>query len=122
GGGARGMTPIALGGHLAGYRDYCRLDYVGREMASAASADTIIMRYATRPLDFEPRSRYSYSNTGFLILGRVVEKVSGEPFGSYLSAHVFTPLHLMRTAYEPSPHTEDMAMGYTSFALSPPVP
>jgi len=119
---ANDITLLDLGGHLSGYRDYYPLDYVDREMLQPASADTIIMRYATRPLDFEPRSRYSYSNTGFLILGRVVEKVSGEPFGSFLSAHVFTPLHLMRTAYEPSPHTEDMAMGYTSFALSPPVP
>ena len=60
-------------------------------MAKAAPADTIINRYAMRPLDFEPRSRYSYSNTGYLILGRVVEKVSKKPFGEFLSAYIFTP-------------------------------
>src|SRR5437867_11004870 len=78
---AKDITLIDLGGHLSGYRDYYPLDYVNREMAHAATADTIIGRYATRPLDFAPRSRYSYSNTGYLILGRVIEKVSGEPFG-----------------------------------------
>ena len=39
-------------------------------MGRAEPADSIIARYATRPLDFEPRSRWSYSNTGFLIIGR----------------------------------------------------
>jgi len=119
---AKDITLLDLGGHLSGYRDYYPLDYVNREMARAAPADTIIMRYATRPLDFEPRSRYSYSNTGYLILGRVVETVSGEPFGTFLATRIFTPLNLTRTAYEPSPSGPDMARGYTSFALAPPIP
>src|SRR4051812_26516784 len=85
---ARDITLLDLGGHLSGYRDYYPLDYVDREMQRAETPDTIIYRYATRPLDFEPRSRYSYSNTGFLILGRVVEKVSGEPFGRFVSERI----------------------------------
>lgn len=118
---AHDITLRDLGGHLSGYRDYYPLDYVDREMATAEPADTIIMRYATRPLDFEPRSRWSYSNTGFLILGRVVEKVSGQPFGTFLQSHIFTPLKLTRTAYQPAPNGRDMARGYTSFALSEPI-
>src|SRR5690349_6317989 len=97
---AKDITLKDLGGHIAGYRDYYPLDYVDREMATPEPADTIIMRYATRPLDFEPRSRWSYSNTGYLILGRVVEKVSGQPFGTFVQNHFFTPLKLTRTAYE----------------------
>ncbi|HEU4997142.1 MAG TPA: serine hydrolase domain-containing protein [Gemmatimonadaceae bacterium] len=116
------ITLLDLGGHLSGYRDYYPLDYVNREMAVAEPADTIIHRYAVRPLDFEPRSRYSYSNTGYLILGRVVEKVSGESFGTYLSKRIFTPLRLSRTAYEPSPSGSDMARGYTSFGLAEQIP
>ncbi|MDQ3995400.1 MAG: beta-lactamase family protein [Gemmatimonadota bacterium] len=119
---ARDITLLDLGGHLAGYRDYYPFDYVTREMAQAVPADTIIMRYATRPLDFEPRSRYSYSNTGYLIMGRVVEKVSGEAFGSFLARHIFTPLRLTRTAYEPAWNAADMARGYASFGLAPPIP
>jgi CubicO group peptidase (beta-lactamase class C family) len=118
---AADITLLDLGGHLSGYRDYYPLDYVDREMAHAASADEIIQRYATRPLDFEPRSRWSYSNTGFLILGRVVEKTSGEAFGSFLTKHIFTPLKLTRTAYQPARTGTDMAQGYTSFALAPPI-
>src|SRR5206468_610455 len=81
---ARDITLLDIGGHLSGYRDYYPLDFVDQEMLKPATADEIITRYATRPLDFPPRSRYSYSNTGFLILGRVVERVSGQPFGAFL--------------------------------------
>ena len=119
---AKDITLLDLGGHLSGYRDYYPLDYVDREMAIDQPADTIIARYATRPLDFEPRSHYSYSNTGYLILGRVIEKVSGEPFGSYLTTHIFTPLELSNTQYEPAPNGPNLAHGYTSFGLSDPIP
>jgi D-alanyl-D-alanine carboxypeptidase len=117
------ITLRDLGGHLSGYRDYYPLDFVDQEMQKPASADAIITEYATRPLDFEPRSRYSYSNTGFLILGRIIEKVGGEPFGTFLAGNIFTPLKLTRTAYEPaaSAGTDDVARGYTSFALSDPI-
>src|SRR6185369_8495648 len=118
---AKDITLIDLGGHLSGYRDYYPLDFVDREMQMAQTADAIIAEYATRPLDFEPRSRYSYSNTGFLILGRVIEQVSGQPFGAYLAARLFAPLGLSRTAYEPATMTGDMAKGYSSFGLAPPV-
>jgi CubicO group peptidase (beta-lactamase class C family) len=118
---ARDITLLDVGGHLSGYRDYYPLDFVDREMSKPATADAIISEYATRPLDFEPRARYSYSNTGFLILGRVIEKVSGESFGAFVASHLFAPLQLTRTAYEPAPKG-DMAHGYTSFGFSDPIP
>jgi len=118
---ARDITLKDLGGHLSGYRDYYPLDYVDREMAIAEPADTIITRYATRPLDFEPRSHWSYSNTGYLILGRVIEKVSGQPIGSFFQTHIFSPLKMAHTGYEPSTNA-NLASGYTSFGLSDPIP
>ncbi|MEP6491205.1 MAG: serine hydrolase domain-containing protein [bacterium] len=119
---ATDITLIDVGGHLSGYRDYYPLDFVDNEMQKPAAADDIINEYATRPLDFEPRSRYSYSNTGFLILGRVIEKVSGQSFGAFLGKRIFSPLNLTRTAYDPATMTGDMAKGYTSFGLASPVP
>jgi CubicO group peptidase (beta-lactamase class C family) len=118
---AKEITLRDLGGHLSGYRDYYPLDFVDQEMAKDATPDAIINEYATRPLDFEPRSRYSYSNTGFILLGRVVEKTSGQSFGAYLQQHIFTPLKMTRTTFEPASVTGDMAKGYTSFALAPPI-
>src|SRR5262245_22661328 len=119
---AKAITLLDLGGHLSGYRDYYPLDFVDQEMQKPTTADEIIQRYATRPLDFPPRSRYSYSNTGFLILGRVIERVSGQQFGAFLSKRIFTPLNMTRTAYEPPPTVDELARGYTSFALADPFP
>jgi D-alanyl-D-alanine carboxypeptidase len=119
---AKEITLLDLGGHLSGYRDYYPLDFVDQEMQKPATADEIIQRYATRPLDFAPRSRYSYSNTGYLILGRVIERVSGEPFGPFITKRIFTPLGMTRTAYEPASGGDEMARGYTSYALADPIP
>ncbi len=121
---ANDITLLELGQHVSGYRDFYPLDFVDREMQKDATADSIIAEYATRPLDFEPGTRWSYSNTNFLILGRVVEKVSGQPFGTFLGQRFFTPLGMTRTQYDPLPGGPgaDMASGYTSFALGNPIP
>ncbi len=52
-----------------------------------------IVRYMmVQPLDFEPGERYAYSNLGYLILGRVIEAVSGERYETYVRTHVLEPL------------------------------
>ena len=119
---AADITLLDLGQHVSGYRDYYPLDFVDREMAKTATADEIIQEYAARPLDFEPGTRWSYSNTNFLILGKVVEKVSGESFGAFLARRIFTPLAMRHTRYEPAATDSGLARGYTSFALDAPAP
>ena len=119
---ASDITLLELGQHVSGYRDFYPLDFVDREMQHDETADSVIDEYAKRPLDFDPGTRWSYSNTNFLILGRVVEKVSGESFGAFLTQHFFTPLGMQHTAYEPPHGAPGEATGYTSFAFGPPIP
>jgi D-alanyl-D-alanine carboxypeptidase len=108
--------------HVSGYPDYYPLDFVDRRMLKPAAVDDVIRSYAKGALDFEPGSRYSYSNTGFLILGRIVERISGEPFGAFLSRRILKPLGLDHTIYEPDPQGPAYAVGHTTFALSAPLP
>lgn len=114
------ITLLDLGQHVSGYRDYYPLDFVVREMAKPEPADTIIARYATRPLDFEPGSRWSYSNTNFLILGKAIEAASGKSFGAFIGERIFTPLGMTRSSYNPPASDTGMARGYTSYALAAP--
>ena len=114
------ITLLDLMNHVSGYHDYYPLDFVDRPMMKAIDADELIRRFASRPLDFEPGSRYSYSNTGFVILGRIVEKVSGQPLGRFLEDQIFTPLGLKHTFYEPDAGQPGLAQGYTTFALTGP--
>ena len=115
---AGNITLLDLMGHLSGYPDYYPLDFVDERLLKTASADEIIQRYASGKLDFPPRSRYSYSNTGFIILGRVVEKVSGQPFGEFVTRRILKPLGMTHTAFLPTPGTAGFATGYISFGLA----
>ena len=72
--------------------------------------------YATVPLDFDPGTRWSYSNTGYTILGRVLERVTGKPLGTLLEERIFRPLGMRQTMYEPTA-PERRATGYVSWAL-----
>ena len=117
---AKDITLLELGQHVSGYRDYYPLDFVVREMAKPEPTDTVIARYATRPLDFEPGSRWSYSNTNFLILGKAIEAASGQtdrrlPEGADLHA-----VGMTRTAFDRTPNDSNSATGYTSYALADP--
>jgi N-acyl-D-amino-acid deacylase len=56
-----------------------------------------IVRYMMgRPLDFEPGTRYAYSNFGYCVLGRVIEKVSGQSYERYVRSRVLAPLGITR--------------------------
>jgi D-alanyl-D-alanine carboxypeptidase len=114
------ITLLDLMNHVSGYPDFYPLDFVDRPMMKPIAVDEVIRRFGTRPLDFEPGSRYSYSNTGYLILGRIVEKTSGEPYGTFLARRILKPLGLTHTAYEPDPHGPDCARGHISFWLGAP--
>ncbi len=117
---AADITLLDLMNHVSGYHDYYPLDFVDRPMAKPIEADELIRRFASRPLDFEPGSRWSYSNTGFVILGRIVEKVSGQPLGRFLADQIFKPIGMNHTFYEPDATQPGLAQGYTLFALSAP--
>ena len=90
--------------HASGYPDFYPLDFIDRRMRKTITPDEIIKQYATRKLDFEPGTRWSYSNTGYILLGRVVEKVSSEPFAKFLERRILKPLGLEHTTFEPKRH------------------
>jgi N-acyl-D-amino-acid deacylase len=60
-------------------------------MSDPADAATIVRFMLGEPLDFTPGTRQAYSNFGFNVLGRVIERVSGQPYAAYVRDHVLTP-------------------------------
>ncbi len=117
---AKDITLGDLGAHVSGYPDYYPLDFSDSRMLRPIAADDLIHQYARAPLDFEPRTRWSYSNTGFVVLGRVVEKVSGKGFGAFLEDRIARPLGLAHTWFAPPDGKGTLAHGYTAFAGSAP--
>ncbi len=119
---AKDIRLVDLMNHVSGYPDYYPLDYVDQRMQKPIEPDELLRQYAGGRLDFEPGSRFSYSNTGYILLGRVVEKASGESFAKFLEHRLLRPLGLTNTVYEPALGASGLALGYSNFALSPPEP
>jgi CubicO group peptidase (beta-lactamase class C family) len=78
--------------HTSGYEDYCPEDYLMTPMLAPTTAQHILDTWATKPLDFEPGTQWQYSNTNYVIAGRIAEVVSGEPLWQFLNEHIFRPL------------------------------
>lgn len=55
-----------------------------------------------RPLEFEPGTRWAYSNAGIDTLGRIIEVVSGQSYEQYLEQHIFRPLGMVDTTFYPT--------------------
>ncbi|HEX2593456.1 MAG TPA: serine hydrolase domain-containing protein [Rhizomicrobium sp.] len=54
---------------------------------------------AARPLEFEPGERYAYSNSGYVLLGAIIERISGQKYRDFLKAEMFDPLGMANTFY-----------------------
>ncbi|HEX6749397.1 MAG TPA: serine hydrolase domain-containing protein [Longimicrobium sp.] len=77
------------------------------------TADSVLALAANEPFEFVPGTGWSYSNTGYLVLGLLIEKVSGEPYARYLESRIFQPLGLRATRYcDPEPVIPHRAAGY----------
>ncbi len=113
------ITLLDLMNHVSGYPDYYPLDFLDRRMLAPIAEDELLRQYAGGKLDFEPGSKYSYSNTGYILLGRVIERVSGESLGAFLDRRIFKPLAMAQTVYEPNLSDSRLAKGYATFLLSP---
>ena len=117
--GAKEVTIRNILSHTSGYRDYAPQDYTIPEWTKRTTANDIIYKWATQPLDFDPGTQYQYSNTNFNIAGLIVEKVSGEPFWKFLSRRVLAPLNMTRTLDLDTEHDKVEPVGYMRNALGP---
>ena len=104
--------------HTAGLQDYWPQDYSFAAMKNPVSPEGIIDRWAKKPLDYAPGTRWQYSNTGYVIAGLVAEKAAGEPLMAYLQRRIFTPLGMRPVNIDDS-NTPAFPAGYTRYALGP---
>ncbi len=117
---ANEITIRELLSHTSGYQDYWPQDYVPPLMLQQISAEGIMDRWARKPLDFDPGTKWQYSNTNYVIAGVIVEKVSGMPLLQLLGQRVFTPLGMKSVADTNEnnlPPTDPS--GYFRYALGP---
>ena len=73
-----------------------------------------------KPLDFTPGENFKYANSGYILLGFIIERVSGKSYGEFLQENIFTPLQIKQTGYE-DPHRiiKNRATGYRQLPGDP---
>lgn len=94
------ITIQELLSHTSGIPNYTSFpDYKEQERLPTTPLK-LIQRFIDKPLDFAPGTKFSYSNSGYVVLGYIVQKVSGESYESYLKHNILDPLDLQSTGYD----------------------
>ncbi len=86
--------------HTSGIANYTDPpEYMGN-MHKDRTVSEMIDTFRNAPLQFEPGERFAYSNSGYFLLGAIIEKVSGMSYADFVARNIFEPLGMKDTAYE----------------------
>lgn len=94
-------------------------DYRSTE-ATPTTPEKLVARFRDKPLDFQPGEKWKYSNSGYVLLGYLLEKISGQPYQDFVTQNIFKPLGMNDSGYDSNsaiiPHR---AYGYSPSANGP---
>ena len=99
--------------HTSGIPNFT--DFPDYETTKAAPSSPLqtIARFKDKQLDFQSGEQWSYSNSGYILLGYIIEQASGQSYEAYLQENIFEPLQMENTGYD---HNDgSLAMGYTGY-------
>lgn len=105
--------------HTSGYSDYAPQDYTIPAWTRPIKSEALIREWATKPLDFEPGTKWQYSNTNFQMAALIIEKVTGQSLHDFLWANVITPLKLQGVLDLDTDRTKLQVRGYERHAMGP---
>jgi CubicO group peptidase (beta-lactamase class C family) len=96
--------------HTAGVTDFASLPGHEVTMRLPSSPAETIARFRDQPLEFPPGEKFRYSNSGYILLGAIIEQVSGSTYETFLHDNIFAPLQMVNSGYDHN--TGDLAVGY----------
>jgi CubicO group peptidase (beta-lactamase class C family) len=80
--------------NFTGFADYQKLE------PFATTSEQLVARFRDKPLDFEPGEKWQYSNSGYVLLGHVIEKITGDSYEKFVRENIFTPLGMKDSGYD----------------------
>jgi len=116
---ANEITVRELLSHTSGYEDYAPQDYIIPEWIKPTTPEAVLNQWAKKPLDFDPGMRWQYSNTNYVLVGRIFEKASGLQLMPFLKEKFFDPLGMTSAGDCSVDKTPEDAVAYTRYALGP---
>lgn len=99
--------------HTSGLADFTNFPQLGDWVKNGVSEATVLTAVSHAPLEFQPGTEYTYSNSNFFALGTIIEKLTGQSYADNLQQYVFQPLALANTYYMLPPAGQS-ATGYTN--------
>jgi len=110
---AKDVTIRQLLAQTSGFQDYITAPNIEKLIGTPITFDRLMARIAYTPLDFKPGTQWEYSSTNYLILGRVVQVVSGQAWEDYAKEHLFAAAGMANTSTIADEERQpDMARGY----------
>ncbi len=100
--------------HTSGIPNYTDdPDLMTRAIRNPMTVDELVTKFCSGDLEFEPGSKYSYSNSGYVILGAIIEEVTGKKYEDVLKENILIPVGMSNSGYDhTSPIIENRASGY----------
>lgn len=108
----RDVTIHHLLTHTSGIPNYTNFEDYNDFKGQARTPQELYAYFSPHELEFAPGAKFEYSNSGYALLGMLIESVSGQSYGSYLKARLFDPVGLEATAYAPDAYPATAARGY----------
>ena len=106
--------------HTSGLGNYWTEEYMRSSKDLFREVEDYLPLFVNDPLLFDPGSQFSYSNAGFMVLGLIIEKVTGENYFDYVREHVYKRAGMLNTdAYETDYVVPNLAIGYTRMRARP---
>lgn len=110
------VTAFQLLTHTSGLNNFLVDDFKDIGKLNFIVLEDYLPLFASKPLLFSPGSKYSYSAAGYVVLGLLIEKLSGESYHQYMEGHIFRSTGMKRTTAIPIDSiVENRASGYTSY-------
>ena len=88
--------------HTSGIPNYTNFPDFARTAVQPTSSTDMIGMLRDKPLEFAPGEKFAYSNSGYYLLGMIIERASGKTYADFLEANIFTPLAMNHTGYDNS--------------------
>ena len=87
--------------HTSGIFNYTNDgNFMTNEVTKSASREKIMALFKDKPLDFSPGTSWNYSNSGYSLLGYIIEKVTKVPYEKVVRKYIFTPLHMTHSGFD----------------------
>lgn len=99
--------------HTSGIPNYTSFPDFLKTLPVRVTLPGLIGKFKDKPLDFKPGEKYQYSNSGYIVLGQIIEKASGQPYATFLKEAIFDPLDMKDSGYDlAQPILKHRASGY----------